>query len=110
MEALVTAPLFSPEHKLVLPEGTKLTGEVVLAKKARSFHRAGQLRFNFQKVDLPRAGREFAAGCAGDRPHEDASDLGSGGRKRQSADPGGFGRRGQSKGIEDPLHRTSDFS
>jgi hypothetical protein len=29
------------------------TGEVVLAQKARQFHRAGQLRFNFQKVDLP---------------------------------------------------------
>jgi hypothetical protein len=26
----------------------------VLAKKARHFHRPGQLRFNFQKVDLPR--------------------------------------------------------
>jgi hypothetical protein len=53
VEALVTAPLFSSEHKLVLPEGTRLTGEVVLAKRARHFHRAGQLRFNFQKVDLP---------------------------------------------------------
>jgi hypothetical protein len=53
VEAVVTAPLFSPEHKLVLPEGTHLTGEIVLAKKARHFHRAGQLRFNFQKVDLP---------------------------------------------------------
>ena len=41
------------EHKLVLPEGTRLTGGVVLAKKARHFHRAGQLRFNFQNVDLP---------------------------------------------------------
>jgi hypothetical protein len=53
VEAVVTAPLFSSEHKLVLPEGTRLTGEVVLAKKARHFHRAGQLRFSFQKVDLP---------------------------------------------------------
>jgi hypothetical protein len=53
VQAVVAAPLFSPEHKLVLPEGTQLTGIVVLAKKARSFHRAGQLRFNFQKVDLP---------------------------------------------------------
>jgi len=26
---------------------------VVTAKKARSFHRAGQLRFNFQRLDLP---------------------------------------------------------
>jgi hypothetical protein len=53
VQAVVAAPLFSPEHKLVLPEGTQLTGTVVMAKKARSFHRAGQLRFNFQKVDLP---------------------------------------------------------
>jgi hypothetical protein len=53
VEAVVAAPLFSAEHKLVLPEGTQLTGIVVLARKARSFHRAGQLRFNFQKVDLP---------------------------------------------------------
>jgi len=53
VEAVVTAPLFSPAHKLVLPEGTRLTGTVVVAAKARSFHRGGQLRFNFQKVDMP---------------------------------------------------------
>ncbi len=53
VKAVVTAPLFSPDHKLVFPEGTSLTGTVVLAKKARSFHRPGQLRFNFQRVDLP---------------------------------------------------------
>jgi hypothetical protein len=53
VEAVVTAPLFSKDHKLLLPEGTKLTGEVVLARRARHFHRAGQLRFTFQKVDLP---------------------------------------------------------
>jgi hypothetical protein len=52
-EAVVSVPLFSPTHKLVLPEGTRLIGTVVGAKKARSFHRAGQLRFNFQRVDLP---------------------------------------------------------
>jgi hypothetical protein len=53
VEAVLTAPLFSAEHKLVLPEGTRLTGAVVLAKRARLFHRSGQLRFNFQKIDLP---------------------------------------------------------
>jgi hypothetical protein len=51
--AVLAAPLFSPEHKLVLPEGTRLVGAVTLAKGARSFHRAGRLRFNFQKVELP---------------------------------------------------------
>ena len=53
VKAVVTAPLFSPDHKLVFPEGTSLTGTVVLAKRARSFHRPGQLRFNFQSIDLP---------------------------------------------------------
>jgi hypothetical protein len=53
VKAVVNAPLFSPDHKLVYPEGTLLTGAVVLAKRARSFHRPGQLRFNFQKVELP---------------------------------------------------------
>jgi hypothetical protein len=53
VEALVVEPLFSPEHKLILPEGTRLSGAVVAARKARWFHRGGQLRFNFQRVDLP---------------------------------------------------------
>jgi hypothetical protein len=53
VEAEVMAPLFSTEHKLVLPEGTRITGVVTVAKHARSFHRGGQLRFSFQKVELP---------------------------------------------------------
>jgi hypothetical protein len=55
VEAVLAAPLFSPNHKLVLPEGTRVVGAVTLAKGARSFHRGGQLRFNFQKVELPAA-------------------------------------------------------
>jgi hypothetical protein len=54
VEAVVAAPLFSPDRKLVLPEGALLTGTVVVAKKARFFHRSGRLRFNFQSIDLPR--------------------------------------------------------
>jgi hypothetical protein len=53
VEAVVAAPLFSADHKVALPEGAHLRGTVVVAKKARSFHRGGQLRFNFQGIDLP---------------------------------------------------------
>jgi len=53
VKAVVSAPLFSADHKLVYPEGTVLTGAVVVARRARSFHRPGRLRFSFQKVDLP---------------------------------------------------------
>jgi len=45
--------LFSPDHKLILPEGTQVDGTVVVAKRARWFHRAGRLRFNFQNLELP---------------------------------------------------------
>jgi hypothetical protein len=53
VDAVITSPLFSADHKLILPEGTHLQGMVTMAKGAKSFHRAGQLRFNFQKVELP---------------------------------------------------------
>jgi hypothetical protein len=45
--------VFSADHRLVLPEGTRLKGTVVAAKRARWFHRSGQLRFNFQEINLP---------------------------------------------------------
>jgi hypothetical protein len=51
--AVLAEPVFSADHKLVLPEGTHLEGTVVVAKKARFFHRSGQLRFNFREIQLP---------------------------------------------------------
>jgi hypothetical protein len=53
VEAVLAEPLFSTGHKLLLPEATRLNGSVVVAKKARWFHRTGRLRFTFQSVDLP---------------------------------------------------------
>ena len=53
VEAVLDQPLFSAEHKLILPEGTHVDGSVVSAKKAGWFHRAGSLRFNFQSLELP---------------------------------------------------------
>jgi hypothetical protein len=65
VEAVIATPLYSPGHKLVLPEGTRLTGTVVVARKARTFHRGGQLRFNFQKVELPAEVTELRRASAG---------------------------------------------
>jgi hypothetical protein len=53
VEAALMEPLFAEGHVLVLPEGTRLEGVVVLAKRAGWFHRSGRLLFNFQSVDLP---------------------------------------------------------
>jgi hypothetical protein len=53
VEAVVTEPVLSAEHQLVVPEGTRLTGEVTVTRRARWFHRNGQLRFLFESVHMP---------------------------------------------------------
>jgi len=52
---VITQPLFTPDHKLVFPVGSKLEGNVVRAKPARRLDRTGQLRFSFHQV-IPPAG------------------------------------------------------
>ena len=48
--ALVTAPVFDAEHKLILPEGTEIDGLVTESNPARKFGRNGQLRFAIRGV------------------------------------------------------------
>ncbi len=48
--ALVTAPVFDQDQKLILPEGAELDGLVSYSKPARSFGRNGQLRFAIRGV------------------------------------------------------------
>jgi hypothetical protein len=52
-EAVITETVFSPDDQVILPQGTKLTGEVTFAKPARRFRRNGQLRFLFERVQVP---------------------------------------------------------
>ena len=52
-EAVLTEPVFSADHQVVLPEGTTLTGEVTLVRPARRYHRNGELRFLFERVQVP---------------------------------------------------------
>ncbi len=52
-EAVITEPVFSSDHQLVLAEGTILKGEVTFTKTAGHFRRNGQLRFLFESVQPP---------------------------------------------------------
>jgi hypothetical protein len=58
VQAAVIEPVFSADHRLILPEGTLLSGEVTFAKSARRFHRNGQLRFLFESVKVPEQAEE----------------------------------------------------
>ena len=53
LEARLAQPIFDAAGGLILPEGTKLTGQVTLAKPAGRFHRHGQLRMLFERVQAP---------------------------------------------------------
>jgi hypothetical protein len=68
VEAVLSEPLFSAGHKLVLPEGTHLDGLVVVVKKAEWFHRTGRLRFNFQNVNLPSQVAQFRVATPASAP------------------------------------------
>jgi hypothetical protein len=58
LEAIVTEPVFSADHQLVLPEGSKLIGEVTFATAARRFRRSGRLRFLVESVQPPQTGAD----------------------------------------------------
>lgn len=53
IEAVVTEPVLDPDGTVAVPEGSVLTGEITRARAARRFGRAGELRFDFRKLDLP---------------------------------------------------------
>lgn len=62
VEARLTQPVFTADHRLILPEGTVLRGEVTLSKAARRFHRNGKLRFLFESVQVPDAAEQTLLG------------------------------------------------
>jgi hypothetical protein len=53
VESALSKPLFTPGHRLLLPQGTQFTGRVTLAKPAGMFHRGGKLRFAIERVVPP---------------------------------------------------------
>jgi type IV secretory pathway VirB10-like protein len=54
-QAVVSEPLFSKDHQLILPEGARLDGNVTQAVPARRLGRNGQLRFTFRQIQVAQA-------------------------------------------------------
>jgi len=53
VRAVIERPVYSPDRRLMLPEGVLITGHVRRVQRARWFHRGGQLRFTFDRVEPP---------------------------------------------------------
>jgi hypothetical protein len=66
VRAVVSEPLFSTDHHLILPAGARLEGNVTKVVPARRLHRNGQLRFTFRQIELgPGAPRQIEASLQG---------------------------------------------
>jgi hypothetical protein len=62
VDAILTEPLFSASHQLVLPAYSHLFGEVVSAKPAAMLHHNGDLRVIFQRIETPEGTAQLMQG------------------------------------------------
>jgi hypothetical protein len=51
VEAIVSQPLFSADHHLILPQGSRLKGSVIQAHPAQKLKRNGELRIVFHSLE-----------------------------------------------------------
>jgi hypothetical protein len=51
--AVLTEPLYSPTHQLILPANSRLIGQVLQAKPAHMMHHNGELRVIFERIETP---------------------------------------------------------
>jgi hypothetical protein len=49
--AILTEPLYSSTHQLILPADSRLVGRVLQAKPAHKLHRNGELRLIFERIE-----------------------------------------------------------
>lgn len=77
MRGVLSEPLFTPQHKLLLPQGTQLTGRITLARRARLFHRGGKLRFTIDEIENPVSEALSASSRpdSGERPQQTHAQL-----------------------------------
>jgi len=62
VEAAVAQPLFSAELGLLIPEGSRLLGNVVEVQPARLLHRNGKVLFVFRQIQLPQGNPQSIQG------------------------------------------------
>ena len=68
VEAVLSRPLYSSDHFLSFPEGSRLHGLVVQSKPARLWHRNGRLRFLFHGIEPPAGSTALVAADPQSRP------------------------------------------
>jgi hypothetical protein len=61
VSAILTEPLYSPTHQLILPANSRLVGEVIKANPAKKLKRNGELRVIFERIETSEEGTQALA-------------------------------------------------
>src|ERR1700756_2034451 len=61
VSAILTEPLYSPTHQLILPANSRLVGEVIKANPAKKLKRNGELRVVFERIETSQEGTQALA-------------------------------------------------
>ena len=73
--AVLTEPLYSPTHQLILPANSRLVGEVLKAKPARKLHHNGELRVVFERIETSDEGVQALAAFQTQQQAQNLADL-----------------------------------
>ena len=73
--AVLTEPLYSPTHQLILPASSRLVGEVLKAKPARKLHRNGELRVVFERIETSDEGVQALAQLETEAQEQNLAEL-----------------------------------
>lgn len=73
--AVLTEPLYSPTHQLILPANSRLVGEVLKAKPARKLHHNGELRVVFERIETSDEGIQALAQLETQAQAQNLADL-----------------------------------
>jgi hypothetical protein len=63
VEAVLTNPVFTSSHELLLPAGSRIVGQVTQARPARKLHRNGVLRMSFERITTPEGKQQEMKGA-----------------------------------------------
>jgi hypothetical protein len=73
VNAVLTEPLYSPTHQLILPASSRLVGRVLQAKPARKLHHNGELRVIFDRIEAPEEAIQALSQVQAQTKHRQAS-------------------------------------
>jgi hypothetical protein len=76
VSAVLTEPVYSTTHQLILPANSRLVGRVLQARPAHKLHHNGELRVVFERIEAPEEAIQALSQVQGQAEHVQAGSQG----------------------------------